>query len=441
MPQDTLVSQNTKILIANTYDDNLTNNDNQENYVNQTSTVNFQDSSIEIPITSSTFTTSSPKRSRSLTRSNSKASYLSISPKQNSTEITLQSSSTPKIWINSLIKPTTNYSSLMTESVSSCNNIYSLNSTLNSKITYFTSNSLLLPKILSAVFYAVSSCAITIVNKEVLTNYNFPAPDIIALGQLICIIFCLLFGKYALNCLTFPNFTRKVFYRMFPLPIFYAVNLFGGLLSTKALSLPMFTCLRRVSILLTLILESVILKKSHNIYIKISVMIMLFGAFIAAVDDLSFNLLGYVYITVNNIATAANGVYTKKKLDNKKLGKYGILCYNAIFTLPIAYIICQKSDSFQITLNYANWSDPLFITFFTLSCIMGLVLNFSLVLCTHYNSALVSTVVGTLKNIVVAYYGVIFPTIDYKFSWINFWGVTVSVIGSLLFSWYTFRTK
>ena len=306
-----------------------------------------------------------------------------------------------------------------------------------------------LAKILSAIFYASTSCAITIINKEVLTNYNFPAANIVILGQIISTVVVLFIAKHVFRLVSFPSlFSRPgriAVKKIFPLPILYMANLFGGILSTKSLSLTMFVCLRRFSILMTMIGESIFLGYKHANIIQISVFIMLFGSFIAAINDLAFNLYGYFCITVNNLATAANGVCTKRKLDTtKELGKYGILFYNALFTLPLAYFITVQTNSFEKAFyspNFQYWSDSKFQVLFFLSCLMGLILNLSSVLCTQYNTPLVTTVVGTLKNIFVAYYGIIFPTEDYLFNWSNVTGVTVSVVGSMLFSYYSFMGK
>ena len=45
---------------------------------------------------------------------------------------------------------------------------------------------------------------------------------------------------------------------------------------------------------------------------------MIFGALIAAFNDLAFNVPGYTYILLNDVCTAGNGVVSKKKLAKKK---------------------------------------------------------------------------------------------------------------------------
>ena len=50
---------------------------------------------------------------------------------------------------------------------------------------------------------------------------------------------------------------------------------------------------------------------------------MVIGAFIAAIDDLSFDLIGYALVFANNIFTASNGIVMKYKLESKSLGTFG----------------------------------------------------------------------------------------------------------------------
>uniref|UniRef100_A0A3Q4H814 Solute carrier family 35 member D2 n=1 Tax=Neolamprologus brichardi TaxID=32507 RepID=A0A3Q4H814_NEOBR len=171
-------------------------------------------------------------------------------------------------------------------------------------------------KLLSALFYAGSSFLITVVNKTVLTTFRFPSYLCLGIGQMITTVIVLYAAKKS-KTVQFQDFDKNVLLKIFPLPLLYVGNHVTGLASTKKLSLPMFTVLRKFTILMTMMLEAYILRKTFPKRLVYSVVTIVFGAMIAASSDLAFDVEAYTFILLNDAFTAASGVYTKKKLGDK----------------------------------------------------------------------------------------------------------------------------
>ncbi|XP_042542720.1 UDP-N-acetylglucosamine/UDP-glucose/GDP-mannose transporter isoform X1 [Dipodomys spectabilis] len=294
-------------------------------------------------------------------------------------------------------------------------------------------------KLLSALFYGICSFLIVLVNKALLTTYGFPSPIVLGTGQMAATIMILYVSK--LNKLIhFPDFDKKIPVKLFPLPLLYVGNHISGLWSTSKLSLPMFTVLRKFTIPLTLLLETIILRKQYSLSIITSVFAIVIGALIAAGSDLAFNLEGYIFVFLNDIFTAANGVYTKQKMDPKELGKYGVLFYNACFMIIPTFIISASTGDLQQATEFNQWKNVLFVIQFLLSCFLGFLLMYATVLCSYYNSALTTAVVGAIKNVSVAYIGMLVGG-DYIFSLLNFVGLNICMAGGLRYSFLTLSSQ
>ncbi|XP_039585689.1 UDP-N-acetylglucosamine/UDP-glucose/GDP-mannose transporter isoform X5 [Passer montanus] len=247
-----------------------------------------------------------------------------------------------------------------------------------------------LPRVLSALFYGTCSFLTVLVNKALLSAYSFPSPMFLGIGQMAATILILYVSK--LNKIVhFPDFDKSIPVKLFPLPLIYVGNHLSGLSSTSKLR-----------------------------------------------SDLSFNLEGYIFVLLNDIFTAANGVYTKQKIDPKELGKYGVLFYNACFMVIPTVIISFSTGDFQQATHFQHWTNFLFVFQFILSCLLGFLLMYSTVLCSHYNSALTTTVVGAIKNISIAYIGMLIGG-DYIFSMLNFVGLNICMAGGLRYSFLTLR--
>ncbi|XP_017726948.1 PREDICTED: UDP-N-acetylglucosamine/UDP-glucose/GDP-mannose transporter [Rhinopithecus bieti] len=304
----------------------------------------------------------------------------------------------------------------------------------------------------------------------------FPSPIFLGIGQMAATIMILYVSKLN-KIIHFPDFDKKIPVKLFPLPLLYVGNHISGLSSTSKLSLPMFTVLRKFTIPLTLLLETIILGKQYSLNIIVSVFAIILGAFIAAGSDLAFNLEGYIFVFLNDIFTAANGVYTKQKMDPKELGKYGVLFYNACFMiLPTLIISVSTGDLRQAAvaqlifssdtrgpprwlqyvflfslLKVFVWGSPLALTYLllpsvvrrTLQCPLPcrrFLLMYSTVLCSYYNSALTTAVVGAIKNVSVAYIGMLIGG-DYIFSLLNFVGLNICMAGGLRYSFLTLSSQ
>ncbi|CAF0744014.1 unnamed protein product [Adineta ricciae] len=302
-----------------------------------------------------------------------------------------------------------------------------------------SANFTFLQRLSSALFYGICSGLITVVNKLVLTSYGFPSYQLLAIGQLLVSIIVLYVARL-FNVINFPSFSMNTTKKIMPLPIFFFGNLLFGLGGTQAVSLPMFTALRRFSIWMTMIGEQFILKERLPLIAQASVYLMVIGALIASGDDLTFNWFGYTFLTVNNLCTTAQGIVMKQKLVNKDFNQNGLLFYNSFIVLVPLIVVVLLTEDLHKVWNYDGYTDLGFVFTFLLSCLMGFLLNYSTMLCTNYNSALTTTVVGACKNLFVTYFGM-FIGGDYVFSLVNFIGLNISALGSLIYTWMTFTRR
>jgi solute carrier family 35 protein len=343
-------------------------------------------------------------------------------------------------------------------------------------------------KLSTAVFYGVSSILVIFTNKAVMMNYKFHFFDFLALVQFLVTTTILLLLIAFKKIDTIPVINWHIFREIFPVSMMFLGNVLCGLGSTKSLNIPMFTALRRFSILMTMCGEWYLLGTKPSSSVVSSIMLMVFGAVVAALYDLAFDFNGYTFIFFNNIFTALNGVYMKKASLSGKVSKMGVLFYNSLFSaiilslyfvlehlycypdllsmgpssspsgphvinisernnqLVISHPLLDKAaaaaaassapplSTFSKVYDFEYWSDPIFLGMFILAASMGSILNYSIFLCTTTNSALTTAVVGALKNIITTYIGMIAFS-DYTFTWINFLGINLSVAGSLYYTY------
>ena len=316
-------------------------------------------------------------------------------------------------------------------------------------------------KLFSAVFYGVVSSAVIFINKIVLSTYGFHHFHFLAAAQFGWTALVLLI-LHSMRKIDIPPLSMAIVKEIAPVSVLFFGNIICGLSSTRSLNLPMFTVLRRFSILMTMIGEYFVLSYTPSCSVAVSVSLMICGAIVAALHDFSFDLYGYTMVLLNDLFTALNGVYLKKASMSTKCSSMGVLFYNSMFSfwVLVAYFVSielqtmllqlsisptgtfAKFKSHEHTLSgvvsFEGWQDVNFCLLFVLATVLGSVLNYAIFLCTSTNTALTTAVVGCLKNVLVTYCSMLVLS-DYYFNWMNFLGVNISIVGSLVYTYATVK--
>ncbi|KEG07517.1 UDP-glucuronic acid/UDP-N-acetylgalactosamine transporter [Trypanosoma grayi] len=289
-------------------------------------------------------------------------------------------------------------------------------------------------KLMAALMYGVMSIGIMMLTKAILTEFDFRCFVFVGFLQYLTTAVILLLRRFRGN-ISFPlrNAFRILFVDLFPLPMVFMFNTLSGLGATQSLNMPLFVLMRRLSIAMTLFGEAVFLRYRHDWETRTAVGLMILGALVATSFNMQAPLSGIVFVLVNDVCTALNGVLTRWRLDENKLCSEGIMFYTNAFAAFFsgAMLLCDVRGELTEMRRYEGWTLP-FMLMLALNAVSGFGINFFTYLCMKLNSPLTVSMIGAAKNVVTSYIGMAFS--DYTFAMPSFVGVNLSVVGCILYS-------
>ena len=146
--------------------------------------------------------------------------------------------------------------------------------------------------------------------------------------------------------------------------------------------------------------------------------------------DLSFNLMAYGCGTASNFTQALYLLLVQRFTQHHKLTTTETLQLNCINSLPILILAAVINGEFATVWKYPFVENPFFpvVFFFTIS--VGMMLNYSLFLCTGLTSALTTSVVGGLKAMVQTMLGLVtFGGVSHNLP--TYLGIALNLVGGV----------
>ncbi|TVU29230.1 hypothetical protein EJB05_20816 [Eragrostis curvula] len=302
----------------------------------------------------------------------------------------------------------------------------------------------------AALSYMACSVLLVMFNKAALSSYNFPCANVITLLQMVCST-CLLYVLRRLKIISFmnsePSHSDSVFFvpfrtllRTTPLSLAYLLYMLASMESVRGVNVPMYTTLRRTTVVFTMTMEYFLAKQKHTPPIIGSVALIVVGAFIAGARDLSFDARGYAIVFVANITTAVYLATINRIGKSSGLNSFGLMWCNGLVCGPSVLFLTYIQGDLRRAIEFPYLSSPGFQAVLLFSCILAFLLNYTIFWNTILNSALTQSMCGNLKDFFTVGIGwVLFGGLP--FDLLNIIGQGLGFLGSGLYAYCKIKGK
>jgi len=258
----------------------------------------------------------------------------------------------------------------------------------------------------------------------------------LTLLQGVVTIVCLEAMK-ARGLVDFPAFNLKTAAQVLPLSAVFIAYVVTSLVSLGRVNVPMFTALRRLTILFVMVEEYYLLGITPSRRVLLTVGVMTLGCGIAAWKDLTFDAVSYFYLFLTNLFTSLYTVYINKVKRDTGLSVFSMLYYNTATTFPALLALAWATGDLRAAWAFPGYASAAFEVNFVASIFLAFGLNVATFYCSSLNSARTLSVVGQLKNFAAFLLGLVLFD-DYVYEPLNFLGLWTGFAGSV---WYTVVTQ
>ncbi|KAL1290903.1 hypothetical protein HN51_059448 [Arachis hypogaea] len=267
--------------------------------------------------------------------------------------------------------------------------------------------------LLSGIAYCLSSCGMILVNKFVLSSYNFNAGISLMLYQnfisVVIVATLSLLGLVSTEPLTW-----KLIKVWLPVNVIFVGMLVTSMFSLKYINVAMVTVLKNVTNVITALGEMYLFNKQHDNRVWTALFLMIISAVTGGITDLSFNATGYAWQTLNCFLTASYSLTLRRVMDTAKqvtksgdLNEFSMVLLNNTLSMPLGIFLILVFNEVDYLLTTPLLRLPSFWLVMTLSGFLGLGISFSSMWFLHQTGATTYSLVGSLNKIPLSVAGIL----------------------------------
>ncbi|PPR85894.1 hypothetical protein GOBAR_AA34795 [Gossypium barbadense] len=286
--------------------------------------------------------------------------------------------------------------------------------------------------LLSGLAYCLSSCSMILVNKFVLSGYDFNAGISLMLYQnFISVVIVSILSSMGL--ISREPLTWRLIKVWLPVNVIFVGMLLTSMFrdylrwSLKYINVAMVTVLKNVTNVITAVGEMYLFKKHHDSRVWAALFLMIVSAVSGGITDLSFHAIGYSWQIVNCFLTASYSLTLRRVMDTAKqvtksgnLNEFSMVLLNNTLSLPLGILLIFVFNEVDYLYTTVLWKltifnlldrpllrRPDFWLVMTLSGFLGLAISFTSMWFLHQTGATTYSLVGSLNKIPLSVAGIV----------------------------------
>ncbi|CAA0826208.1 GDP-mannose transporter GONST1, partial [Striga hermonthica] len=267
--------------------------------------------------------------------------------------------------------------------------------------------------LLSGLAYCLSSCGMILVNKYVLSSYDFNAGISLMLYQNFVSV-VIVSTLSLLGIVTTEPFTWRLIKVWLPVNIIFVGMLVTSMFSLKYINVAMVTVLKNVTNVITAVGEMYLFNKHHDNRVWAALFLMIISAISGGFTDLAFHAVGYAWQFINCFLTASYSLTLRRVMDTAKqvtksgeLNEFSMVMLNNSLSLPLGICLMFMFNEVEYLLQTPLLRLPTFWLVMTFSGLLGLAISFTSMWFLHQTGATTYSLVGSLNKIPLSVAGIL----------------------------------
>ncbi|CAJ2640258.1 unnamed protein product [Trifolium pratense] len=292
--------------------------------------------------------------------------------------------------------------------------------------------------LISGTAYCISSCSMIMLNKIVLSSYDFNAGISLMFYQnfisTLVVVLLALCGRISVEKLNW-----KLVRVWLPVNVIFIAMLVSGMYSLKYINIAMVTILKNVTNILTAVGELYLFRKRQSSKVWTAMFVMIISAVSGGFTDLSFDAVGYAWQIMNCVLTASYSLTLRWVMDEAKkstksgsLNEVSMVLLNNLLSLPFAIIMIFLFGEWDYVIHADVVKLPAFWVVATASGLIGLSISFTSMWFLHQTSPTTYSLVGSLNKIPISIAGILVFKVPLSVS--NLFSILFGLFAGILFA-------